>query len=612
MGNTANRLLLADYLGGQQASAMGRNYVVNPSGFQNVNNITVSGATATRNTTTPLTAISDLSIALGNNATDTVTWALNTLDNSLKGQNCELRFDYLASSVGTNVIAQVLQGTNVANQTLALPTATTSQTVSLNVPCGDLSTATTVVIRNGTGSTGTGALKVANMTYGKATNLTQVSQASFYGSVTWAMTATSVWNVSANGTGYSSLGTNANAPTPTVVGNVFEPATKVPAIRLKNLPPGDYLFMATGQFYPGTSAGANWRFYDGTTGTADQSFNGASSNTTGSGMLMGRLSYTTAQSDVQVIIQAGFSGGTPTINNAATGGAMFSIAVYRFPTSSEQAIRIDQAAMSWSGYTTNAASWSVASATFADPTVSGTPAIVELTNRNFGTVTQAGSNYPGITFTPQRAGRYYACAVVQLTMPNVVNTPGQAQLYDGTNSIATSIQMTGQINTAPTTLCGIVVANATAAVTLRIRIASTSGTTSINNFGITGVGSIQWSIFAIDTALPAPYLVGGVSSSSAGQTRIEAASITNNGTCAVSTSTGSWITAISNTGTGRCSLTWSFASAPMCTCTVANTWGRVCAGYNSGITSTGWEVGTDQPGVGLVNLPFYITCVGPK
>ena len=79
MASTSNRALLANYLLGQQSSAMGKNYISNPSAFMNTVGTSVTGtATVSRNTTSPLTAISDFSISLPNNATDYVAFSTDT------------------------------------------------------------------------------------------------------------------------------------------------------------------------------------------------------------------------------------------------------------------------------------------------------------------------------------------------------------------------------------------------------------------------------------------------------------------------------------------------------------------------------------------------------
>ncbi|NDC95540.1 hypothetical protein EB077_09575, partial [bacterium] len=195
MASTSNRALLANYLLGQQSSAMGKNYISNPSAFMNTVGTSVSGsATIARNTTSPLTAISDFSISLPNNATDYVAFSTDTFDSSMSGKNCELRLDYTASSIGSNVVVQIVQGSNIVASSSALSTASTARTVSVNAPCGDLSTATTIRVANSTGNSGTSALKVANVTYGLATNLSQVSQAQFYGSYTYNATGSCSFN----------------------------------------------------------------------------------------------------------------------------------------------------------------------------------------------------------------------------------------------------------------------------------------------------------------------------------------------------------------------------------------------------------------------------------
>ena len=81
MGNIANRLMLADYLLGSGANT--RNYVKNPSAFKSTTSVTDSGAATTRNTSTPLTQISDFQIVL-DATTDYAEFALNTFDNGKK------------------------------------------------------------------------------------------------------------------------------------------------------------------------------------------------------------------------------------------------------------------------------------------------------------------------------------------------------------------------------------------------------------------------------------------------------------------------------------------------------------------------------------------------
>lgn len=192
--NATNRSILSNYLLGQgSSSTQGRNYVRNEFARDGVANVTASGtATVAKNTTTPLTAISDFLITLPNNATDYVEWALDTLDNSLTNQNCQLTLDYKIGSIGSVVQAQVLIGGVVSNSR-TINASPTQSSLSLNVPCGDLSGATTIRISNAAGNTGTSSINVANVNYGKATNIgtgvLDVS-ASYYASTSGSVSST--------------------------------------------------------------------------------------------------------------------------------------------------------------------------------------------------------------------------------------------------------------------------------------------------------------------------------------------------------------------------------------------------------------------------------------
>ena len=147
-----------------------RNLVTNPSCKRNVAGITGSSVAAVRNTTTALDSISDCT--WNPTATSqTLTYAYDSLPASLKGQNCEARISYLgdASLVKANV---QINAVNVAGDVQLTNSGTNAAVASINYPCGDGSTATTLVL------TSTG--DAANVQYavygGQATNLSSGSQ----------------------------------------------------------------------------------------------------------------------------------------------------------------------------------------------------------------------------------------------------------------------------------------------------------------------------------------------------------------------------------------------------------------------------------------------------
>jgi hypothetical protein len=145
----------------------------------------------------------------------------------------------------------------------------------------------------------------------------------------------------------------------------------------------------------------------------------------------------------------------------------------------------DNIAMSWSGYFDGSCSWSTTSSSFADPTVSGTPNLVQRTNTNFGTVTKAASSLPGFTFTPTRLGNYF----VSMTPVIYKNAGGQSavQMTDGTNVLNNSASTLYQAATTAMgqTFCGIENVTSLSPITIKLQLSITTGTTGIGGWGQT-------------------------------------------------------------------------------------------------------------------------------
>lgn len=596
MSNTANRILLANYLQGQRsATEFGRNFILNPSAFRNVNNTTTVGTT-TRNTTNPITGISDYSVALGNNINGYIEFAVATLTNEMSGKNCEFSFDYTASAIGSATYAQVYNtGTFDAVASYKLELASSITRVSMIHPCGNLSNPTVVRITNTATNSGASTMNIANVSYGKP-GLYQVSQAEAYGSLTYATTASCVWSTTS--TSLANFAADTDCPTPSVTGRASAPSTKIPGITLNGLGAGEYMVVATftGGRSGATSAGQSFGISDGTTTKSVQSHYFNTNVFSVPVTLIGHFSYTAAQSSVTFQIQ-GVTGNASTsatiqndggVNNPNTN---FEIKVYRFPNSTQLAIRPDTAPASWSGYLlATDASWSTTSSTFADFGAGSSISLTQRTNRNFGTVAVAGSSLPGITFTPPRVGRYLVTASGSYT--NTGNNSQVVRLTDGTTVLAS-----GVYDTIPTagaargfTLVGIYDAANLSAVTLKLQGARNGGTMSLStalNIAAGGT-SIEWSITLLDAPIAAPLLVGSVTSNSSGATTMNWARISNNGSvAAITNQTGSWITSVSRTGTGVILVTFKsgyFAATPSCVCVPENSGvGRMC-GVGNGVT----------------------------
>lgn len=569
MANSTNRTQLINYLTGQQASAFGKNYVLNPSAFQNTSNVTVANsATVTRNTTTPLTAISDFTVSMPNNATGTVTWAMGTLDNAVKNQNCELRFDYTASSIGSNVVVQVLQGSSVAAQSSALTTQTNSTAVSLNVPCGDLSTATTFVIANGTGNTGTSAINIANITYGKATNIAQVAQAQFIGNAYIPATASCTW--SRTNTALGSFGTTAACPGPTVDlnpgvngGGIIQTTdTDLPKFTVNNLPAGTYQISISGPMSKssatsrydlaisdGTSTRGHqqWRF-DTSGGDPDPAFN-----------LIAHFTYTTAGNRTFELFGASTAGGTLTIDLQNT-NARLNFNIVKFPSASEIIYTPTQTPSFWAGYHDNTCSWSRTNTAIGSFTADASCALVERTNTNFGTVSTSGGVLPAITFTPKTTGAYMVCVSGQ-EQGSATSANWTLQLFDGTTEIAQTGGTTDVGgNNSTFSFCGFYPVTTLTAKTIELRGRSSSGSLTIAPTGTTF--PLEWQVIQLSPQIGHPQIINSVQTSTTTGEYVYRANLTCSGASAVNSQSGSWITSIGNVSAGKCTVTMPATSFP--------------------------------------------------
>lgn len=154
----------------------------------------------------------------------------------------------------------------------------------------------------------------------------------------------------------------------------------------------------------------------------------------------------------------------------------------------------------WSGSHGTNCSWTTASGTLVDPAIDASCTFSTKLNNNFGTVVSANdgtlnNNLPGIKFTPNQIGVYYACATFGISNDTSSDTT-YAALTDGTNIFANSNHNTTSGNfTFTEQLCGIVPATTLSTISLRIKIAAPgAGNTSI----LTDNGNrIDWTIFQL-------------------------------------------------------------------------------------------------------------------
>lgn len=160
------------------------------------------------------------------------------------------------------------------------------------------------------------------------------------------------------------------------------------------------------------------------------------------------------------------------------------------------------APVSWSGFHASNCSWPRTSTVYGDPTADATCTFTQNTSSSFPTVTSynsAGSNLPGIVFTPLELGVYWVCSTFVVRedsstgisnheLSDTSGTPfviGESTHRDagGTNDFDTE------------TLCGPYPITSLSAVTLRIRTKMGGGgqIVTLSNSGANR--EVTWSVF---------------------------------------------------------------------------------------------------------------------
>lgn len=587
------------------------NYIKNPSCLRNAVNLTGTNTTPSRNTTTPLTSIADCQSTL-DSSSDTVDLGTNTLDRSLKNGNCEASINYNLTVGSGNTIELQARINSATVASVALTTATNG-TATVNFPCGDLSNAPSLRIAQTAGSTSQ-AINWANAYLGAARNIGTVAQAQLMG--TLKVTGCS-GNWDTTSASYAS-GTTRTGCTYTATGQASSPSTMIAAFKFASLPPGEYMIQYEGAVGLSTGSGqqAYFKFTDGTNDAREESAieNSTSLRVTG---INQSISYSTAQSNVQFEIKMKVSGGsTAFVTGTSTYPGVFKL--WRFPSSSEIAVRPNQAGASYSGTMVGAGGgWSTTSTSYADPSVATTSnTLTQIVANNLSCVAES-TKLPGITCTFTAAGNYLVMA--SPSIKNASTSSALARLVNGSTIIDGGVISSGAstAGSEPTKLAGIVNVAAAGSQTFKIQLmtSNASNATSINQ---QTESPITWTVVQVDYGMQTPILVGSVTSNSTGAERIERAYITNNGTtCSVSSQSGSWISSVSRSTGGTCSIviaTGMFSSAPVCNATAIDTGGPadVNAGLTAAPTTTSVIVETRNLASSATDKDFQIICMGPR
>jgi hypothetical protein len=151
----------------------------------------------------------------------------------------------------------------------------------------------------------------------------------------------------------------------------------------------------------------------------------------------------------------------------------------------------------YSGYASGA-SWTSTSGSFADMTVSGTNTM-NTRYSNILSVSAAGSNLPGISFTPASASAVYQVTVSFPVYNNTANSDSAFQLTDGTTQITTAIvQQAGSVTGVWwTTMTALYAPGTSSSVTVKLQAATSGGSTTTVGYSNLGNRTMEWSILRI-------------------------------------------------------------------------------------------------------------------
>lgn len=616
-----NRILLSNYL--QGAGFNNRNYIKNPSGFLNATQDIVLGAGApvvTKNTSSPLTGISDIQAVFNSATSEYVEWTLDTLDRADLNGNCEFSGSYkLSLGSGATVQAQVYQGSNLA-ASLVLTATSASNRFLINVPCGDGSSATTVRFAQ-TVSTNTSTLNVAALYYGKASNVGSANTgAQLWGSLSYAPQASCEWQTTS--TTFDVFAADTDCATPTVVGNAAAPGTKIPGVTFSSLPPGEYLVLASGTYGRRNNGVQTMGFqlWDGTTASGGGDvFNGSSVQINQMSTISGRFKYDTAQSNITFQIRAkAESPGTAALK-VEPSDTEFRISVYRFPTQSEVAYRPDQVFKGGSVRYTGASncSWILNTASYANFSADSDCS----TPTASGDVSIPSTKIPGLLVNKLPAGRYLITATGGFAKNQGADYQVGWRFTDGTNFTPGSrIYVNDNRAVTMPIISGILETTSEQSnVTIQVQARDLDGGSNTATIDNANSGTdFQISIVPLSIGLPVPILVGSVTSNGTGAERIERLRVITSCTsspCTIANQSGSWVSSITRNSIGNYTINVAsgiFAIAPTCTA-VQNTTAVAPSMMVMNATSTTaiTTLSYDNTGNAIDN-GFDVICMGPR
>lgn len=560
------------------------NYVTNPSAFKNTETVTTSSAVVARDTDAADSLDGIASFTCDSSAQNGYcSWQTDGPAEGDKTGNCEFKGQFKGD--GSLYKARVIHGSDTIADSLVLGNSTDWNTFSVNAPCAGSVTVRIVQTEAGTAP----AINVGRMYWGKATNIGNIQQ---YGNWTSYTPSTTQGFGTPTGTSY-----------------------------YRTTPQGVQIRFA-GTVGTVAASQGRWGLPTGCTTASTYFANGSWVGSGGVETTSINVTVLAAPSVTYINfggVYAGVAGGVIQNGSAiATNNDDFSFFadVQCAGYSSNTVYRPEINASYYSGYHDNTCSWSRTNTAFGDFTADASCALVTRISSGISAAA-TGSVLPAIVLTLPKIGQYYVCADQSGYLG--VGGNGSIRLWDGTNSLGDVELNTGNREGRP--LCGILNATSlSATVTLQAK----SPATSVNMNVVSSEGVINWTVFPITGNMPAPVLIGSITSGSTNALRLESWNVSNSSTttaactanpCTVNRSTLSGVTS-GRTSQGIYTVaipSGSYSSSPVCTCGGSDTGTaavRVCHANASSTTNV--DVRVTNSANSADDTAFNMVCVGPR
>lgn len=519
-----------------------------------------------------------------------------TVPVGLQGRTCSARVLYQTAETTNVYLMKVYDGSsNVLNNPVSLSGLSAAQEGFTTFPCP--SSGTVQLSIEAPSSVPTNAILLTSTHLGSLLNSAQTSQATLVGGVIVTGCA-SQWSVTSSA--FAAFGTQTGC-TYTAFGAAMAPSTNVPGLKFASLSAGEYALEYEGGLNVGSGAPLGfYQFTDGTNTTREQS---QVFTSTYAPSIRQTIAYTSSQSNITFQLYGKSSAGSIFVNGLTSNPGVFKL--YRYPSSSETGLRIDQAAVSWNGISTLSATTSATSYGVVSTSLSG--AIATSSSRNL--TCSAAASTLGISCPLPKVGNYLVCYAGSFS--NSVGTDNAyAKLVDGVGTQIIGEQLaTSSTGSYLGTFgsCGVYTATSTATPTVFQLYGRVNGT-STGTFLPT-----SFSVTQLDGGQGAFYSMGGLQSNATNPERIERVKVSG-ATGAIVGQSGSWVSGPSgSSGIYTYTMpTGQWSATPYCVCTAEDQSGPATCAIDGESTTSFRLVERLANNPQNTSINYKIICMGPR